>query len=116
LWGNFEIVAEEVIGVGGIVTIDWPEVNDYWQQLNVIQFLGEFKFGNRIFHGCACGLVARYGLLPGELLGKSWRGSSSNSKMLTYLDEKCTIEGGDRDHKHGDHRGVAKKRNITPLR
>jgi hypothetical protein len=34
LWGNF--VAEEVIGVGVVVTVEWPEANDYWEQPDVI--------------------------------------------------------------------------------
>jgi hypothetical protein len=57
LWGNFEIVAKEVIGVGGIVTIEWPETKEYWEQPDVIRFLKKFNFDNSIFRGCACGLV-----------------------------------------------------------
>jgi hypothetical protein len=115
LWGNFEIVAEEVLGVGGIVTIEWPEVNDYWRQLNVAQFLERFYFDNSIFRGCACRLVTQYGPLPGVPLRKSWRGSSDNSKMLTYLNESTKEV---RDHKHGDNQGgdYEEAENDTPGR
>jgi hypothetical protein len=53
LWGNFEIAAEEIIGIGGVIAIEWPEMNEYWKQPDVIQFLKKFDFDNSIFHGCA---------------------------------------------------------------
>jgi tRNA A37 threonylcarbamoyladenosine biosynthesis protein TsaE len=29
VWGNSEVVAEEVISISGIVVVEWPEANDY---------------------------------------------------------------------------------------
>jgi hypothetical protein len=105
LWGNFEIVAEEVIGLGGVVAVEWPEMNEYWKQPDVIQFLKKFNFDNRIFHGCACSLVTRFGLRPVIPTKQSWRGSSNNSKMPTFLNERCDSKRGQEDHKHGDRLG-----------
>jgi hypothetical protein len=75
LWGHFEVVAEVVMSIGGIVVNEWPENSDYWQQLKVAQFLGYYSFVDRIFHGCVCGLVSKYGPCPGAPIEKSRRGS-----------------------------------------
>jgi hypothetical protein len=93
LWGNVEIGAKEVVNISGVVVVEWPEVNDYWQQPSVSQFSGRHEFSNSIFHGCACGLVSKYGPCPGVAVEKSWRGSSNNPICSHTSTESAPIKG-----------------------
>jgi hypothetical protein len=105
LWDHFEIVVEEVMSIGGIVVNEWPEKNDYRQQPKVIQMLDDSDFFDSIFHGCACGLVSKYGPCPGTPIKKSWRGSSNNPIAWMYLEDKCANRNKVLQREHGDNRG-----------
>jgi hypothetical protein len=33
-----------LVGIGGVVAVEWPEMNEYWKQPDVVEFLKKFNF------------------------------------------------------------------------
>jgi hypothetical protein len=60
LWSNFEMMARAVMDIGRKVVIEWLERCNCWTETQVVKFVNKHNFVESIFHGCACGLVAKY--------------------------------------------------------
>jgi hypothetical protein len=102
LWGNFVVAAKAIIRIDGVVVIEWPDRCNYWLDPRVDDFLEKYQFGQKVFHGCAYGLVTRYNVPLHKPMKKPWKCSSDNPKMLTYLNKRCAVnhthvECGDED-------------------
>jgi hypothetical protein len=92
LWSNFELMARAVMDVGRKVVIEWPERCKYWTDISVMRFVKQRSFVDSIFHGCACGLVAKHNMPIGQPMKKPWRSSSNDPIRLSFLNRKC--QGG----------------------
>jgi hypothetical protein len=100
LWLNFDVVAQAVIAIKGVVAIEWPASFTCWKVDEVAPFLERHEFDSSIFHDCACGLVSRFNAPLGTPIKKPWRCFSNSPVMLTYLNQRCRG-----NHSHNECQG-----------
>ena len=97
LFTNFEILADIVIGRGGVVCIEWPTPCKYWRDPQVLAFTRKHNFVKTQLHGCAYGLQNR----KGNPMKKPWSICTNSHSVATRLTWKC-----DGTHKHEEARGI----------
>jgi hypothetical protein len=107
LWDHFEIVAREVMSIGGIVVDEWPgqrrtttgnNSKSYNSWKIMISLIASFT-------DARAGWCRNMDHVQAQPIEKSWRGSSHNPIALMYLEDKCADRNKVFQRERGDNRG-----------
>ena len=89
------MAAEKAMLYGAVIVIEWPQQCDYWRESCVIHFMTKHCLVRTHVHGCAYGLVSRFGNTKGMPIKKPWSLAINDPKMRDALYKTC-----DRQHEH----------------